>query len=73
MRHEQASDVWANLRKEVPGLEVNEWLWECVDRVRLTGTTVVECYAEIADKLEIEGEYWDTLRRAMHVWVELYQ
>lgn len=70
--HQRASNVWTNLRKESPGYEINETLWRAVDSLVLTKTTVAACYGELADKLSIAGEYWDTLRRAMKVWSELF-
>jgi reversibly glycosylated polypeptide/UDP-arabinopyranose mutase len=73
VRHQRASNVWTNLRKEVLALEANEIFWEAIDRMVLTGTTVAECYKEIANKLELEGEYWDKLRRAMRTWLELFE
>jgi len=71
--HRRASNLWANLRKEAPGLEVNEALWQAVDSVVLTETTVAGCYKELADKVALEGAYWDKLRKAMRVWAELYE
>jgi hypothetical protein len=70
--HQRASSVWANLRKESPGCELNETLWQAVDSIVLTKTTVGACYSELADKLPIAGEYWDRLRQAMNVWVGLF-
>ena len=70
--HQRASNVWANLRKEAPGLEVNESFWQAVDRVVLTKTTFGSCYAELANGLDIEGDYWDKLRRAMGMWAGLF-
>jgi hypothetical protein len=65
--------VWANLRKEAPGLEANEMFWEAVDSIVLQGTTFKDCYKEIAEKLPLKGEYWDKLRRAMRIWADLYE
>jgi len=69
--HARASNVWVNLRKEAPGLEVNEFLWCRVEAVSLEGRTFAECYEELADKLVIDGEYWDRLRQAMKLWTTL--
>ncbi|MDT7041828.1 hypothetical protein [Candidatus Nitronereus thalassa] len=70
--HQRASNVWANLRKEAPGLEVNEEFWSAVDRLCLTGRTVIECYQEIAESLTLEGQYWSALREAMLLWSGLF-
>ena len=72
VHHARASDVWSNLKKEVPGLEINERLWSVVDAVALTGTTFGECYAELAATLPMEGPYWDKVKQAMLVWTQLF-
>jgi reversibly glycosylated polypeptide / UDP-arabinopyranose mutase len=72
IKHLRASNVWANLRKEAPGLEINETLWSTVDSVKLTGTTFRQCYREIANGLTIPGAYWDNLRKAMLTWTDLF-
>jgi hypothetical protein len=71
--HQRASNVWANLRKEAPGLEVNEFFWQAVDRVVLTETTFASCYAALADRLDLQGDYWVKARRAMRTWAELFE
>ena len=70
--HKRASNVWANLKKEVPGLEVNESLWEQLDSVILTKENFGACYGELAEKLPMKGEYWDKLKVAMREWVNLF-
>ncbi len=72
IEHQRASNVWTNLRKEMPGYEVNETLWREVNSVVLTQETVRDCYREICEKLPLTGEYWDRLRRAMTIWAELF-
>jgi len=72
VKHVRASDVWSNLKKELPGYTVNESLWEAVDSVRLTKSSVRECYTEIAEKLDLSGEYWDKVRKAMRIWAALF-
>jgi len=69
--HLRASSVWANLKKEAPGLEANETLWTVIDRVLLTGTSFTECYKETACGLNLKGAYWDQLRRAMLLWPDV--
>jgi hypothetical protein len=71
IEHQRASRVWTNLRKELPGYEINETLWRTVDAIVLDGRTFAECYTQLADALPFDGEYWKALRRAMHAWVEL--
>ncbi len=69
--HMRTSNVWTNLRKELPGYGVNETFWQAVDSVVLTETTVGDCYKELAEKLPLAGEYWDRLRMAMRIWADL--
>jgi hypothetical protein len=72
IRHERASNVWSNLRKESRGLEVNETFWRAVDSVVLTSDTVAGAYAELADRLPLDDGYFRLLRRAMRQWAELF-
>lgn len=72
VEHQRASNVWTNLRKEVPAYEVNETFWRAVDGVVLTSTTVGGAYAELAGKLPLSGRYWDRLREAMAIWAALF-
>lgn len=71
VRHERASSIEVNLRKETPGYPVNEVLWQRVDAITLTADSPAACYAELADGLDMEGDYWTTLRRAMRTWAGL--
>lgn len=71
--HQRASNVWDNLRKETPGLRVNEDLWGAVDRVVLQGNGFGECYKEIACRIDLCGDYWDKLRESMLIWVSLFE
>jgi len=72
VEHQRASNVWANLRKETPGYEVNEALWAAVDSLVLSQCTFQDCYRELATKLPLRGDYWDQLRKAMQVWANLF-
>lgn len=73
IEHSRASNVWANLRKESRGLEVNETFWRAVDSVVLTRDTVLGSYVELADRLPLDDEYFRLLRRAMRQWTELLE
>jgi reversibly glycosylated polypeptide / UDP-arabinopyranose mutase len=76
IRHDRASDPFANLVKEAPGLRAYEVFWRRVDAAPLTATTAVGCMVEIADHVGTMGGdhacYWERLARAMRVWVELF-
>ncbi len=71
--HHKQSNVFANLKKEAPGIEVNEILWKRVEEIRLTGKDFLDCYRELASTLRMEGEYWERLKKAMLRWVELFE
>ncbi len=72
IQHQRASNVWANLQKELPGYQVNETLWQAVDSIVLTKSTVRDCYKQLADQLPLKGDYWDRLRHAMRIWADLF-
>ncbi len=70
--HKRASNVWQNLKKELPGLPVNEEFWTVVDNIKITSDSFKGCYLEIAENLEMEGEYWAKLKTAMKIWANLF-
>jgi reversibly glycosylated polypeptide/UDP-arabinopyranose mutase len=70
--HRRASNIWDNLRKEAPGMQMNEELWIAVDRIVLHGSSFGECYAEVARQLDLSGEYWTKVKEAMLVWASLF-
>jgi hypothetical protein len=73
--HQRASNVFANLKKEAPGLELNEHLWRAVDSILLTGTTFRDCYLELSRGLarqENGPAYLKKLSLAMGAWGELF-
>ena len=72
IRHERASNVFANLAKESRGLAVNETFWRAVDSVVLTAESVPAAYAQLADRLPLEQQEFAPLRRAMRTWAELF-
>jgi hypothetical protein len=72
VRHERASNVFANLAKESRGLEANESFWRAVDSVRLTADTVAGTYLQLAERLPLDSEPFVELRRAMRTWADLF-
>lgn len=70
--HNRASNVFVNLEKEAHGIGLNETFWEAVDAVILTKYTFKDCYWELADKLNLSGEYFEKLKQAMKVWRTLF-
>lgn len=71
--HTKASNIFANLRKEASGIEANETFWEAIDTIDLKGQSFQECYLEVGLKLPMEGAYWNTLKRAMQAWANLFK
>lgn len=71
--HDRASDAATNAEREAPGRDAHEHLSVAVDGIELRGTTVVECYLELAERLPMEGPYWDRLREAMRLWGGLFR
>jgi reversibly glycosylated polypeptide/UDP-arabinopyranose mutase len=70
--HRRASNVYKNLQKEAAGIEANEVLWRAVDACTLEERSVQACYVELANKLPLQGDYWDRLRKAMVIWAGLF-
>jgi len=73
VEHRKASNLHNNLEKEKAGLEVNEYLWENIDAVRLTKNTVAGCYSELTNKVVFpKNSYFIRLRQAMGLWIRLF-
>lgn len=77
VRHTKQSDVFENLKKEAPGIQVNEYFWERIDRRVLTGTTPIECYRELGRTVTamdaVYSDYWAKLGLAMQIWADLFE
>lgn len=73
--HKRASNVFSNLRREAPYLEINEEVWEKIDGIPLlSGNTVKDCYLELADYIALwGGDYWHKLSKAMVIWAGLFK
>jgi len=70
--HDRASDPYKNLEKEKTGIKVNEYLWQEVDKIKLTKSNFKECYKELAEKLNLKTDYFKKLKKAMIIWSELF-
>ena len=74
VKHERASNVWANLRKEQPGYLINEDFWEMVDDIMLRGLKTTDCYLEIAGAFRMmKMSYFQKLGKAMEIWAGLFR
>jgi len=80
IRHERASNPFANLKKEAPGLEVNEKLWQYVDEFKYAGPEMdpAQVYAELGmyiqryDEFPQYEDYFMKLGEAMQHWARLF-
>ena len=74
IHHSRASDPVRNAELEAPGIAAHEDFWPYVSGIRLTGSTVGECYRELARAVAAYpgGEYWPRLGEAMTVWASLF-
>jgi len=70
--HDRASDPYKNLEKEKTGIKMNEYLWQEVDKIKLTKPNFKECYKELAEKLNLKTEYFKKLKKAMIIWSQLF-
>jgi hypothetical protein len=70
--HKRASNVFKNLKKELPGLSVNEEFWQKIDSIKLTSNSIKGCYLQIAEELNFAGNYWEKLKTAMKIWANLF-
>ena len=81
IRHERASNPFTNLKKEANGIEVNEHLWEHVDRCvfnREILGDLSQCYAHLGNHVRTftkafpqyseHEQYFDLLGKAMVQW-----
>jgi hypothetical protein len=79
IRHERASNPFANLKKEANGIEVNEKLWEYVDGCKLGSGDLVQDYSDLGrhigkwDAYKEHQEYFERLGEAMVKWAELFR
>ena len=72
INHQGLSDLFVNLEKEMRGYQVNEYLWKRIDKIKLDGNNVVDCYTEIALNMDLwEEEYFQKLSKAMLIWLGL--
>lgn len=85
IRHERASNPFANLKKEANGIEVNEDLWEHVDSFRMHDDDMfsyANMYSELGahvaqftydyQKYAEYTDYFHHLGKAMQTWARLF-
>ena len=73
VEHRKASDVFKNLQKEASGIKTNEILYKEVQKLELKSKTVLDCYHELAEKVNFPNEtYFNKLIDAMNTWYRLF-
>ncbi len=78
VEHRKQSNVYTNLKKQAPGLEMNENFWKVVRDIQLNSTGIVESYRELIEKLPdvIQGEpsgYTKKFKEAALIWCNLFE
>jgi Reversibly glycosylated polypeptide len=75
VEHQRASDPFANLIKEAPGIDANERMWERIDAVELQGGTPLGCMRDLGAGLRASANgdrYLERWGRAILAWCELF-
>ncbi len=70
--HERASNVFANLRQEWAGYEINERLWKVIDGVNLEGKELITDYLHLADAIDSEFPELAIMVEGMRGWAKLW-
>ncbi len=79
VRHERASNPFANLKKEANGIEVNEKFWEYIDFANVGQGDLTHAYYKMGEHVEMFDDfaeyksYFAKLGKAMKIWSELVQ
>jgi hypothetical protein len=79
VEHRKQSNVFVNLKKQAPGLAMNEHFWQAVQKVQPVGETVIEVYESILQQLpdEITEEpyagYFKLYKEASLLWLDLFK
>ncbi len=73
VEHIRASNPKANIIKEQDGKDLNEILWCVVNGIELKSDNYVDCYKELAEKLQFTTlPYFAKLKEAMNIWASLF-
>lgn len=78
VEHRKQSNVYTNLKKQAPGLEMNENFWKEVRDIPLGSKGIVDSYRELIWNLPnvIEGEpegYTKKFKEACLIWCDLFK
>jgi len=77
----RSRNIFKDLKKEINGLEMNEYLWEIIEEADFSARNYADCYLELAEHLRNNMEkrfkdsmyikFWDVQIEKMRNWVEL--
>ena len=76
VEHKKASDPFANLVKEAPGIDANERMWERIDAVAFQGETPLDCMRELGAGLRAAADgdgYLERWSGAILEWCRLFE
>lgn len=76
VEHRRASDPFANLVKEAPGIDTNERMWERINAVEFQGGTQLECMRELGAGLRVGANgdaYLERWGGAILAWCDLFE
>ena len=78
VEHQRASNPFANLTKEAPGIVEHEHLMPYLTGVKLTESSLCGCFSEMAEAIlkyqpvHLPTDYFRKLGRAMNVWINQF-
>jgi reversibly glycosylated polypeptide len=75
VEHRKASDAFANLVKEAPGIDANERVWERIDALVLQGETPLACMRDVGASMRASANgdgYLERWGEATLAWCELF-
>lgn len=74
IEHRKKSDIKKSFIKEAKGLEMNEQLWQQIDKIKLNSKTVKGTYLELCQKAPFpKTRYFKWLRRAIMTWLKYFK
>jgi hypothetical protein len=78
VEHRKQSDAFANIKKQAPGLAMNEIFWREVQQIELTHDNIIDCYKQIIvnlpEVIQEEPVGWTAkFKEAALIWIKLFE
>lgn len=78
VEHRKQSNVFTNIKKQAPGLAMNENFWQIVDEIQPKGNNVIDTYESIIkqlpDTIDDEPIGWTrNFKEAALIWLEMFK